>query len=188
MRQLQARSDALGRQFHQLQFDYTDPEPNFDRSRVFGVVAKLFDLVDPKYATAIEVAAGGKLYNIVVDTEATGKALLERGNLARRVTMLPLNRMRGSPVPPEALRKAESVVGRENVATALSLIKYPPHLAPVMEFVFGGVLVCPTLDHARKVAFHPGVEKRTITYEGDMFDPQVRHRMMMKVYFMNIKK
>ncbi|VUZ41372.1 unnamed protein product, partial [Hymenolepis diminuta] len=172
LRQLQARSDELGRQFHQLQFDYTDPEPNFDRRRVFGVVAKLFDLVDPKYATAIEVAAGGKLYNIVVDNEATGKALLERGHLPRRVTMLPLNRIRGSPIPPDALKKAEAVVGKENVAPALSLIKYPPHLTPVMEFVFGGLLVCPTLDHARKVAFHPGVERRTITYEGDLFDPQ----------------
>ncbi|VDO10287.1 unnamed protein product [Rodentolepis nana] len=172
MRQLQAKSDELGRQFHQLQFDYTDPEPHFDRRRVFGVVAKLFDLVDPKYATAIEVAAGGKLYNIVVDTEATGKALLERGQLPRRVTMLPLNRIRGSSIPQETLKKAEALVGKENVAPALSLIRYPPHLAPVMEFVFGGLLVCPTLDHARKVTFHPGIERRTITYDGDMFDPQ----------------
>ena len=109
----------------------------------------------------------------MVDTEATGKALLEHGQLARRVTMLPLNRMRGTVVSPEVLHRAESVVGGpENVATALSLIRFPPHLAPVMEFVFGGVLVCPTLDQARLVAFHPGVEKRTITYDGDMFDPQ----------------
>nr|CDS25301.1 structural maintenance of chromosomes protein 2 [Hymenolepis microstoma] len=172
MRQLQAKSDDLGRQFHQLQFDYTDPEPHFDRRRVFGVVAKLFDLVDPKYATAIEVAAGGKLYNIVVDTETTGKALLERGQLPRRVTMLPLNRIRGSSIPQDTLAKAEALVGKENVTPALSLIKYPPHLTPVMEFVFGGLLVCPTLDHARKVTFHPGIERRTITYEGDMFDPQ----------------
>ncbi|KAM7536776.1 hypothetical protein Aperf_G00000085721 [Anoplocephala perfoliata] len=171
-RQLQAKSDELGRQFHQLQFTYTDPEPNFDRRRVFGVVAKLFDLVDQKYAVAIEVAAGGKLYNIVVDNETTGKALLERGQLARRVTMLPLNRIRGAPIPPEVLRKAQSAVGADNVAPALSLIKYPPNLAPIMEFVFGGVLVCPSLDQARKVAFCPGVERRTITYEGDMFDPQ----------------
>lgn len=171
---MQTKSEELGRQFHQLQFDYTDPEPNFDRRRVFGVVAKLFDLVDQKYATAIEVAAGGKLYNIVVDNEATGKALLERGQLARRVTMLPLNRIRGAPICPEILRKAQSIVGADNVAPVLSLIKYPPNLAPIMEFVFGGLLVCPTLDQARKVAFHPGVERRTITYEGDMFDPQVR--------------
>ncbi|KAL5106246.1 Structural maintenance of chromosome protein 2 [Taenia crassiceps] len=171
-RLLQARSEELGRQFHQLQFEYTDPTPNFDRRRVYGVVAKLFDLVNPKYATAIEVAAGGKLYNVVVDTETTAKALLERGQLARRVTMLPLNRMRGSPVPADVVQRVEALVGAENVAPALSLIRYPPHLRPVMEFIFGGLLVCPTLDHARRVAFHPGVERRTITYDGDMFDPQ----------------
>lgn len=61
VRLLQARSEDLGRQFHQLQFEYADPTPNFDRRRVYGVVAKLFDLVNPKYATAIEVAAGGKV-------------------------------------------------------------------------------------------------------------------------------
>ncbi|KAL5969985.1 Structural maintenance of chromosome protein 2 [Taenia solium] len=171
-RLLQARSEELGRQFHQLQFEYVDPTPNFDRRRVYGVVAKLFDLVDPKYATAIEVAAGGKLYNVVVDTETTAKALLERGQLPRRVTMLPLNRMRGNPMPADVVQRAEALVGAENVAPALSLIRYPSHLRPVMEFIFGGLLVCPTLDHARRVAFHPGVERRTITYDGDMFDPQ----------------
>ncbi|VDM35248.1 unnamed protein product [Hydatigera taeniaeformis] len=171
-RLLQSRSEELGRQFHQLQFEYTDPTPNFDRRRVYGVVAKLFDLVDSKYATAIEVAAGGKLYNVVVDTETTAKALLDKGHLARRVTMLPLNRMRGAPVPAEVLHRAEDLVGANNVAPALSLIRYSSHLKPVMEFIFGGLLVCPTLDHARRVAFHPGVERRTITYDGDMFDPQ----------------
>ena len=38
---------------------------------------------DVKYATALEVTAGGRLYNVVVDNEATAKKLLERGQLAR---------------------------------------------------------------------------------------------------------
>uniref|UniRef100_A0A5K3F9D4 Structural maintenance of chromosomes protein n=1 Tax=Mesocestoides corti TaxID=53468 RepID=A0A5K3F9D4_MESCO len=171
-RRLQARCEELGRQFHQLQFEYVDPEPNFDRRRVFGVVAKLFDLVDQKFAIAIEVAAGGKLYNVVVDTEQTGKLVLERGQLKRRVTMLPLNRIRGSSIPAAVVNKAQSIFGADNVAPAISLIRYPPHLQPVMEFVFGGVFVCSSLDVARKVAFYPRIERKTVTYEGDMFDPQ----------------
>ena len=47
--------------FPQLQFQYRDPEKNFDRSKVHGLVAKLVKVKDPQTATALEVAAGGKV-------------------------------------------------------------------------------------------------------------------------------
>ncbi|VDN43330.1 unnamed protein product [Dibothriocephalus latus] len=72
------------------------------------------------------------------------------------------------------MEKAQRLVGAQNVATAISLVRYPPHLQPIMDYVFGGLLVCPTLDIARKVAFHPGIERRTVTFDGDVFDPQSR--------------
>ena len=59
-----------------------------------GVVAKLVRMKDPADATALEVAAGGKLYQVVVDTEATAKALLSKGQLRNRVTIVPLNKAR----------------------------------------------------------------------------------------------
>ncbi len=40
-----------------------------------------------------QVAAGGKLYQVVVDTEATAKALLSHGQLRNRVTIIPLNKV-----------------------------------------------------------------------------------------------
>ena len=46
--------------FPGLQFQYKDPEKNFDRSKVHGLVAKLVKVKDPQNATALEVAAGGK--------------------------------------------------------------------------------------------------------------------------------
>lgn len=46
-------------------FDYTDPEPNFDRRRVLGPVAKLFRVKDLKYAVALEVIAGNKVISYV---------------------------------------------------------------------------------------------------------------------------
>eukprot|EP00912_Choanoflagellata_sp_UC4_P001945 UC4_evm1s1248 len=79
-----------------LDFTYSDPCANFDRSKVSGTVAQLINISDAKYETAIEVAAGGKLYNVVVDTEETGKQLLKKGNLKRRVTIIPLNKIRKS--------------------------------------------------------------------------------------------
>ena len=44
-----------------LQFSYHTPHEGFDHSKVYGVVAKLIDLTDHKYATALEVTAGGKV-------------------------------------------------------------------------------------------------------------------------------
>lgn len=47
-----------------IDFRYSDPERGFDRSRVKGVVAKLTRVADPSTSTALEVAAGGKLYQV----------------------------------------------------------------------------------------------------------------------------
>ena len=82
-----------------MDFQYRDPERGFDRSSVKGVVAKLVRVKDPADATALEVAAGGKLYQVVVDTEATAKALLSKGQLRNRVTIVPLNKARPFPGP-----------------------------------------------------------------------------------------
>ena len=82
-----------------MDFQYRDPERGFDRSSVKGVVAKLVRVKDPANATALEVAAGGKLYQVVVDTEATAKALLSKGQLRNRVTIVPLNKARPSLSP-----------------------------------------------------------------------------------------
>ena len=57
------------------------------------MVAKLVRVKDVSTATALEVAAGGKLYQIVVDTEATAKALLSKGQLQKRVTIIPMNKV-----------------------------------------------------------------------------------------------
>lgn len=76
-----------------LDFRYRDPEAGFRHDRVKGVVAKLVQLKDIQSATALEVAAGGKLYQVIVDTEATAKALLAKGQLRNRVTIIPINKV-----------------------------------------------------------------------------------------------
>jgi len=47
-----------------VNFQYQDPERGFNRGKVKGVVAKLVHLQDPATTTALEVAAGGKLYQV----------------------------------------------------------------------------------------------------------------------------
>uniref|UniRef100_A0A914BXX7 RecF/RecN/SMC N-terminal domain-containing protein n=1 Tax=Acrobeloides nanus TaxID=290746 RepID=A0A914BXX7_9BILA len=58
-RQIQGQIDDFENRNHNLQFRYKDPYQNFDKSKVKGLVAKLFRVKDMRYATALEVAAGG---------------------------------------------------------------------------------------------------------------------------------
>ena len=62
-------------------------------------MAKLVRLQDPTTTTALEVAAGGKLYQVVVDTVQTSQALLSHGKLQNRVTIIPLNKVRSTRYP-----------------------------------------------------------------------------------------
>jgi structural maintenance of chromosome 2 len=53
-------------------------------------------------ATALEVCAGNRLYNIVVEDEKVGAQLLDKGRLKRRVTLIPLNKIQGKKVSDQA--------------------------------------------------------------------------------------
>ncbi|KAB5518512.1 hypothetical protein PHYPO_G00166920 [Pangasianodon hypophthalmus] len=169
---LREKYESFMGQFPNLRFEYSDPEKNWDRSKVKGLVANLFTVTDVCNATALEVVAGGRLYNVVVDTEVTGKKLLEKGELKRRYTIIPLNKISARTLDNGVVRTAKNIVGEDNVHTALLLVGYESELRKAMEYVFGTTLVCDTLDNAKKVAFDKGVSTKTVTLGGDVFDPQ----------------
>ena len=52
-----------------------------------------------------------QLYNVVVDTEETGKQLLQKGGLRRRYTIIPLNKISSHSIPESTTRKAQNLVG-----------------------------------------------------------------------------
>ncbi|KAI3778098.1 hypothetical protein L2E82_07123 [Cichorium intybus] len=154
-----------------IEFSYRDPVKNFDRSKVKGVVAKLIKVKDSATMTALEVCAGGKLFNVVVDTENTGKQLLQNGDLRRRVTIIPLNKIQSHPVPSRVQTAATKLVGKGNAEVALSLVGYDDELQTAMEYVFGATFVCKTSEAAREVAFNRQVSTPSVTLEGDIFQP-----------------
>ncbi|KAJ6946566.1 structural maintenance of chromosomes protein 2-1 [Populus alba x Populus x berolinensis] len=161
----------LSAQLSNLQFTYRDPVRNFDRSKVKGVVAKLIKVKDRSTMTALEVTAGGKLFNVVVDTESTGKQLLQNGDLRRRVTIVPLNKVQSHTVHPRIQQAAVRLVGKENAELALSLVGYDEELKTAMEYVFGSTFVCKTMDAAKEVAFSREIRTPSVTLEGDIFQP-----------------
>ncbi|XP_071446433.1 structural maintenance of chromosomes protein 2 [Hetaerina americana] len=154
-----------------LRFNYTDPEPNFDRSRVKGLLCQLVKIKNRAFANALETVAGGRLYNIVVDNEQTGQKLLQRGNLQNRVTFVPLNKIRGSSIPADKLAFAQNLVGADKVWAALPLLEFDPSVTPAIQWAFGNSLICKDTETASKVAFHPRILIRSVTMDGDSMDP-----------------
>lgn len=86
-----------------MNFDYDDPVPGFDRRKVKGIAAQLISLPEEHYpkATALEIAGGGKLFNVVIDDELVGKDLIKNGNMKKRVTFIPLSKIDPRTVDPK---------------------------------------------------------------------------------------
>lgn len=60
---------------------------------VKGRVAKLFQIKEEKYATALEAVAGKKLYYIVVDNDIAASLLLKHECFNYRVNLIPNNKI-----------------------------------------------------------------------------------------------
>ncbi|NWV14787.1 SMC2 protein, partial [Ptilonorhynchus violaceus] len=170
--QLRELNESLMAKFPHLRFEYKHPERNWNQNHVKGPVLALFTVKDLSKAKALEVVAGGKLYNIVVDTEVTGKKLLEKGELKHRYTIIPLTRISAKCVREDTVKLAHSLAGPANLHLALSLIVYESELQKAMEYVFGTTLVCNNMDNAKKVTFDKRIMTRSVTLDGDVFDPQ----------------
>lgn len=169
---LQESLRGLEKSIPQAQFSYRSPnDPSFDRAKVFGPVCTLFKVKDPKFFAALEAVAGGKLSNIVVADKDTGKLILEKGQLPRRYTFLPLDAIRGRDIDQQTFKNAERLVGRGNVFLASDLVTCDERFSEVKKFVFGGTLVCPNKSHANQITFARDVRTRSVTFEGDIFDP-----------------
>lgn len=172
IRELRGRADDLKRRVANIEFTYADPHPNFDRSKVKGLVAQLFTLDKDKIpaAQALEICAGGRLYNVVVDTAEIGTQLLQRGKLRKRVTIIPLNKISAFRASAEKVGAAKNLAPGK-VDLALSLIGYDEEVSAAMEYVFGNTLVCQDADTAKGVTFNPSVRMKSVTLDGDVYDP-----------------
>ena len=157
-------------------FHYSNPSPQFDRKKVKGLIGTLISIQQQESLTALEVGAGGRLYHVVVDTEVTGKLLLEKGNLKKRVTIIPLSKIDASRLTKDQLKRAEAIVRKEgkgegksggsDVAVAIDLIDYDGDLEPAMRYAFGRFFVCKDSAAAKAVAFDEHIKAKAVTLEG----------------------
>lgn len=172
IRNLREQSDSMKGKVANIDFSYSDPSPNFDRSKVKGLVAQLFTLDKDRTqaGTALEICAGGRLYNVVVDSSETGTQLLQNGKLRKRVTIIPLNKISSFRASADKIGAAQKLAPGK-VDLALSLIGYEDEVSAAMDYVFGSTLVCEDADTAKKVTFDPSVRLKSVTLDGDVYDP-----------------
>ncbi|OXG15252.1 nuclear condensin complex protein [Cryptococcus neoformans Tu401-1] len=172
MTELMEKRDMLKSRLASIDFTYSDPEANFDRSKVKGLVANLVDLDEENFSnsTALEICAGGKLYNVVVHDEKVGSKLLKNGNLRKRVTIIPLNKIDATKIAAEKLAAAHRVApGKVNLA--LDLVGYPEDVAAAMAYVFGRTFICADKRTAEAITFNKSIAVKSVTVEGDVYDP-----------------
>lgn len=154
-----------------FEFQYSDPIPNWDKRRVKGVVATLIRVKDRKYSRALSSMIGGSWRSVITDNDETGKLILERGNLANRVTIIPLNKISARTIDRNIVNLAQKLVGKENAIPALDLIEYDREVEPAMKFLFGGAFICKDMDSAKTVTYHRDIMKKSYTLDGDEMSP-----------------
>jgi len=127
---------------------------------LYGTIAELGE-VDKKYASALEMAAGARLQNIVAETDSDAARAINylKKSRAGRATFLPLNKIRSGrpPAPPN-----DSGV----VDYALNLVQFDTRFLPAFWHVFRDTLVVENLDVARRLMGR----YRMASLEGDIVE------------------
>ncbi|KGF72838.1 chromosome segregation protein SMC [Neosynechococcus sphagnicola sy1] len=130
---------------------------------VCGLVAHL-GRVDPRYQLALEVSAGARLGNLVVEDDGVAAAGIEllKQKRAGRVTFLPLNKIQGpKPLSIPPWQRLEGMVD-----LAVNLLACDRRYEAIFAYVLGNTLVFDQLQNARR---HLG-QFRMVTLGGDLLE------------------
>ena len=135
---------------------------------IIGVVADIIK-TESKYETAIEVALGGNIQNIVTDDEETAKKMIAylKETRAGRATFLPLTSLDN---PPEL--KAKEALNEEGVlGMADELVTTDPKYKSVAKAMLGRIVAVDNIDNAVKIARKYKYTVRMVTLEGELLVP-----------------
>ncbi len=133
-----------------------------------GVLSNLIK-VDKQYETAIEMALGAGLQNIVTDTEADAKKLVEhlRKNNLGRATFLPITAVKGKRLDKINIKDIEG-----KVSIASDLVKVDKKYEEIVLNLLGRTVIVEDMDMAIKLAKQNKNAFKIVTIKGDIINPQ----------------
>lgn len=128
---------------------------------IYGTILQL-GKTNAEYNVALEVAAGGKLQYLVVDSQKTSKECIQylKRNKIGRASFIPLDKIKVI-TPNYIIKSNDKVVGR-----AVDLIQFDQVYRKAFEFVFGRTIIVSDLETAVNLP----VNARKVTMKGDVVE------------------
>jgi len=126
----------------------------------FGLVLDNFELSDPRYQTAIEVAANNALFHVIVDSDTTAARIMKRLEEDRlgRVTFLPLNQLN--------IDRLQYPDSSDVLPIVEKCILFKEEVHRAMQHVFGKKLLARSVDVAATWSAQCNMD--AITLDGDL--------------------
>ncbi len=134
---------------------------------VHGPVSRLIRTED-EYTVAVEIALGGAMQQIVVDTQADAKAAIAylKRTGGGRATFLPIGVIQGRELKESGLERCHGFVG-----IASKLIKTEPRYQGIVENLLGRIVVVENIDNAIAIAKQYQNRFKIVTLDGQVVNP-----------------
>lgn len=133
---------------------------------ICGAVGELLH-VPEKYESAIEIALGNNLQNIVTNTEQEAKEAIQylKENHLGRATFLPLSSIKGKKLIHDKILSENGVLG-----VASDLISYDMVYDNVIQSLLGRTIIIENIDKAVLLSKKYQYQYRIVTLEGDLLN------------------
>ena len=134
---------------------------------IHGPVSQLIR-TEEDYTVAIEIALGGAMQNIVVDSEQDGKAAIAylKRTGGGRATFLPMSVIRGRSLKENGIEKCRGFVG-----VAAELVKCEKMYRGVVDDLLGRIVIVQDIDSAIAMARQYGNRFKIVTLDGQVMNP-----------------
>ncbi|MDW5300006.1 MAG: chromosome segregation protein SMC [Sedimentibacter sp.] len=144
-----------------------DKEPLLKKS-ILGTVADIIK-TEKQYETAIEIALGSTIQNIIVNTDDEAENIIEylKTNKIGRVTFLPINILQE-----RNLTKAEQDVLKDPsvINTGDMLVNTNSKFEKVIKYLLGRILIVDNLNNGFKISKRLGNSIKIVTLQGDVIN------------------
>ena len=134
---------------------------------VHGPVSRLIR-TDDEYTVAIEIALGGAMQQVVVDSEADGKAAISylKRTGGGRATFLPISVIRGKELKETGLDRCRGFVG-----IASELVACEKRYQGIVDNLLGRIVIAENIDFAISIARQYQNRFKVVTLDGQVVNP-----------------